>query len=251
MVTSRLCWLCIKEAAEGTFNRANAVATILGGIILWLLTLWLGGMKMEAPTSVAGTIGFAVVLGVASLGVSWIVIFLWRLIGAPARLYTRLADEKAQIERELEQSRQRRATLEVKAPYKRVQEQRWIYWQFALHNRGPAVAENVIVRLGPITPEPQNVIGLLDFPLQVGSSDMEVRINIGSDVRFDILRAYREQDRWQISSIGRGNASMPQILVEQGQFEFSYRAQGANADEIIFAFIVTIDGNDIQVVARS
>ena len=42
---------------------------------------------MEAPTSVANTILFAALLGAASVGVSWVAIFLWRLYGAPGRLY--------------------------------------------------------------------------------------------------------------------------------------------------------------------
>jgi hypothetical protein len=79
--------LCAREAASGTFERANAIATIVGGVILSALAWWLGGTKMEAPTSVAGTIGFGVVLSILSLLVSWFFVFLWRLYGAPSRLY--------------------------------------------------------------------------------------------------------------------------------------------------------------------
>jgi hypothetical protein len=80
-------WLSIKEAAGGTLSRANAAATIFGGLILWIVVLSFGGLKMEAPTSIAGAIGFAALLGAASFGVSWVVLFLWRLYGAPGRLY--------------------------------------------------------------------------------------------------------------------------------------------------------------------
>jgi hypothetical protein len=80
-------WLAIKEAATGTFDRANAIATVLGGLILWGAAIWVGGLTMEAPTSVANTILFAALLGAASIGVSWIVVFLIRLYGAPGRLY--------------------------------------------------------------------------------------------------------------------------------------------------------------------
>lgn len=42
---------------------------------------------MEAPTTIAGTVGFTLVLAALSVAVAWLVIFLCRLVTAPAHLY--------------------------------------------------------------------------------------------------------------------------------------------------------------------
>jgi hypothetical protein len=98
----RRCW---RDAAKGSLSRANATATIVGGLILWIATLWLGGLKIEAPTSVAGTIGFAAILAAASLVVSWLVVFAWRLIGAPTRVYKSAQEEIRKLSAELAELR--------------------------------------------------------------------------------------------------------------------------------------------------
>ena len=94
-------WLCVREAAVGTLNLAGAIATIVGGAILWALAWWLGGAKMEAPTSVAGSIGFAVLVAVTSFVLSWFVVFLWQLYGAPSRLYWGAKQKIEDLEKEI------------------------------------------------------------------------------------------------------------------------------------------------------
>jgi hypothetical protein len=79
-------WDCAKEAAEGSAARANAVAGLLGALILWLLLLW-WGLKIDAPHSVTGHLELGVVAAFASIILAWFVIIILRLLGAPARLY--------------------------------------------------------------------------------------------------------------------------------------------------------------------
>jgi hypothetical protein len=81
-------WECAREAWHGSWSRANALATIFGGAILAAIAWWLRLTK-EAPSSIEGTVGFALLTGVLSLLSAWIVIFIVRLLGAPARLDSR------------------------------------------------------------------------------------------------------------------------------------------------------------------
>jgi hypothetical protein len=78
-------WECAREAWHGSWSRANALATIFGGAILAATAWWLGLTK-EVPSSIEGAVGFALLTGVLSLLSAWIVIFIVRLLGAPARL---------------------------------------------------------------------------------------------------------------------------------------------------------------------
>jgi len=79
---------CVHEAWRGSWNKANALATIFGGAIL-TVGAWSLGLTKEAPSSVEGSIGFALLTGVASLLLAWVVIFAVRLLGAPARIDSR------------------------------------------------------------------------------------------------------------------------------------------------------------------
>jgi hypothetical protein len=88
MLYLRFWWECAREAWHGSWSRANALATIFGGTILAASAWWLGLTK-EAPSSIEGTVGFALFIYILSLLSTWIVIFLVWLLGAPARLDSR------------------------------------------------------------------------------------------------------------------------------------------------------------------
>jgi hypothetical protein len=88
MLYLRFWWECAREAWHGSWSRANALATIFGGAILAAIAWWLGLTK-EAPLSIEGIVGFTLLTGVLSLLSAWIVIFIVRLLGAPARLDSR------------------------------------------------------------------------------------------------------------------------------------------------------------------
>jgi hypothetical protein len=82
----RFYWECAKEAAKGSMARANAVAGLLGALILWLLLLWLG-FKLDAPHTVTGHLELGVAAAFASVILAWLAIIILRFLGAPARLY--------------------------------------------------------------------------------------------------------------------------------------------------------------------
>ena len=103
---SNFFWLCIRDAAAGTLYLASAIATVVGGGILWVAA-WLGGLKLEAVTSLVGPMGFDVLLAIASLLASWIAVFLLRLGGAPARLYWKGQKKIKDLENEILESNER------------------------------------------------------------------------------------------------------------------------------------------------
>jgi hypothetical protein len=85
-------WLCIKDAWRGCWTRANETASLAGGAILWAV-LWLLSPYLrkigivEAPTTLWDTAGLTVGYAVASVCLSFGLVFTSRLIAAPARLY--------------------------------------------------------------------------------------------------------------------------------------------------------------------
>jgi hypothetical protein len=87
MLYLRFWWECAREAWHGSWSRANNLATIFGGAIL-AASAGLGLTK-EAPSSIEGSVVFALFTGILSLLLAWIFIFIVRLLGAPARLDSR------------------------------------------------------------------------------------------------------------------------------------------------------------------
>lgn len=85
-------WRCAKEASAGSFDKANAYAAVLGGAILWIILWFVGLGNVIAPASLSGTIGLAVAGAFVSIILAWCVIYAFRLLGAPARLYQKLQD---------------------------------------------------------------------------------------------------------------------------------------------------------------
>ncbi len=77
---------CAKEAAAGLFDKANALAALLGTAILFF-GLRILGKNWQGPTDAIGSIGFSLVSILAATLISAALIFAWRLFGAPARLY--------------------------------------------------------------------------------------------------------------------------------------------------------------------
>src|SRR5260370_25499526 len=85
-------WQRAMSAAIGTSERANALWWLIGSGILWI-ALFAAGFRTEAPTSVTGVVGFAVLQGLVSIVLAWIAIFLLRFALAPANLYETLPTE--------------------------------------------------------------------------------------------------------------------------------------------------------------
>ena len=84
-------WACIKDAWRGCWTRANELASLLGGGIFWGMLFLLSSRLqenqfIEAPTTYLGVTGFTFVSVAASVVLAFFVIFIGRLVAAPARL---------------------------------------------------------------------------------------------------------------------------------------------------------------------
>jgi hypothetical protein len=98
---------CLRRAWLDSIEQANTLAALLGGLILFVVLQRTEALKeiaeMDAPTSVAGTLAFALVVAVLSVFLAWAIIFAMRLVTAPAELYWGLREglhqAKAEIER--------------------------------------------------------------------------------------------------------------------------------------------------------
>jgi hypothetical protein len=97
---------CIRFAWRGCWTKANELAALLGGALLAVVLLWsrdwLRGLNLiEAPTSVLGTAVFNFALTVGSFVLAFFVIFIGRLILAPALLYWEQRARAETLEAEL------------------------------------------------------------------------------------------------------------------------------------------------------
>ena len=85
-------WACICEAANGSLEQASLFAFLFGGIVLWAIVVIRGMTDQKMPTT--GHWGefaaFTAEMGLLSVGIAWLIVFVFRLLGAPTRLYSRL-----------------------------------------------------------------------------------------------------------------------------------------------------------------
>lgn len=88
-------WLCIRYAWRGSLSKANALATFGLGVVA--AAAGMTGHSIAFSSDVRG----AFVQGLAALGVAWFVIFLWRLVLAPSRLYVEAQARTRTLETQL------------------------------------------------------------------------------------------------------------------------------------------------------
>lgn len=87
-------WLCIKEAAHGTIERANAWFWLIGVPLVWIGGRYWEVGELTIPDNTPGFLTFMIVTG----AVTWAVFFLFRLVGAPSRLYWQERDARTAAE---------------------------------------------------------------------------------------------------------------------------------------------------------
>jgi hypothetical protein len=78
--------LALATRGAGLGAKANTLTAGVGGAIIAGFALLLG-LKMDAPVSVQGAVVFTFAVTVASFFAVWVLIYVARLIGAPARIY--------------------------------------------------------------------------------------------------------------------------------------------------------------------
>jgi hypothetical protein len=103
----KFAWRCIKQAWRGCWTKANEWAALLGGTSLFLILYFarnrLEALKLiEAPTTYWGVAGYELALAVASVILAFLVIFMGRLVLAPATLYWEQYQKAGSLEADIE-----------------------------------------------------------------------------------------------------------------------------------------------------
>jgi hypothetical protein len=88
---------CVREAAQGTIERANAWFWLIGVPIVALAGRYWEIGELTIPDTPLELITLMVV----TVGVTWVVFFAIRLVGAPARLFWREHDVRLTMEAQL------------------------------------------------------------------------------------------------------------------------------------------------------
>jgi hypothetical protein len=79
----RFWWRCLAHAWRGSFSLANAWQGLWGTLLLWAFGYW-----REIPVTIPDKVdSYAVIFLVASLGTTWVGVFLFQFATAPAKLY--------------------------------------------------------------------------------------------------------------------------------------------------------------------
>ena len=79
-------WECVREAARGTVKWANAWGYLVGAAVIAFVAYFGWGLQLQLPSTLPEYFASALLC----LTAAWIVAFLVRLTGAPARLYWKL-----------------------------------------------------------------------------------------------------------------------------------------------------------------
>lgn len=89
----RFYWLCIKDAWQGSFAIANGWSGLWGPFLIFSV-FWYRGETLTLPDKLDS---YALLFTLATLGSTWLALFLVRLCLAPARLHQRLEAEIARL----------------------------------------------------------------------------------------------------------------------------------------------------------
>jgi hypothetical protein len=158
-------WECAKAAAHGTIERANAWFWLIGlPIVAFAGWYWEVG-ELIIPDNPRGFVTFMIVM----IAVTWVVFFVFRFLGAPARLHARREDEKHVLEERISVLELQRATLALSGPHLH-NDARHVnrkLWRMKVHNSGPATARDVKIRLQNAAPGPQDENWAGDYPYAV------------------------------------------------------------------------------------
>jgi hypothetical protein len=181
-----------------------------------------------------------------------VVIFIIRLICAPARVYALLENEKSGLQAELEQLRAKRATLTISGPYRfkdpRYQSQ--ILWRMKVHNSGPAAADNVHVNLRHGNAEPKDANWAADYPYPVACVNPTfeaLKINPNNDESYEIIWGWKSETGTFFTKFHSRNPNQIQIQPEE-RWEFLYEVTSSNAQTISFILQIFIEYDEVKTI---
>jgi hypothetical protein len=98
---SQILGYCLAYAWRGSFTLANAWQGLWGTILLWAFGYW-----RKIPVTIPDKVDdYALLFLLVSLGATWVGVFLFQFLIAPAKLYWQERDRAASIEAELKAAR--------------------------------------------------------------------------------------------------------------------------------------------------
>ena len=249
-------WLCIKDAWQGGWTKANEMGGLLGAGLLWVVLLYLSprlreNQLIEAPTTYWGVAGLTFLSAVGSVILAFFVIFIARCITAPARLYARLKDEKIKLQGELEQLHANRAMLTISGPhmFKDHRYKNQLRWRMKVHNAGPAAANNVQIKLKHVNFGPKDPTWSADYPYPIArmGSTTDAPINPNDDESYEIIRGWKSEAGLFFTTIDTRGHNQIQIQPEE-LWEFLYEATSSNAQTIGFVLRIFIEADEVKMI---
>jgi hypothetical protein len=251
-------WVCIREAAKGTLDKANAWFWPIGvPIVAFAGWYWEMG-ELTIPDTAPGFFIFMVV----TVAISWVVFFVIRLFGAPARVYALLENEKSNLHAELEQLRANRATLTISGPhkFKEPMYKNKLRWRMEVHNAGPAIARDVRIRLkkGTATePLDSNWTGDYPYPVYpVGTIKNDPRhiaaigrlIHVDDDEKYEIVCGWKSEIFGFFTDINTKGGGHNEIQISSDErWMFPYEVTAENAAPIKFVLEIFINNDEVAV----
>lgn len=218
-----------------------------------LAALWWTGSDDAGWDQIVTYLAVACVVPVIFIG-----FWIWNFIRLPAQDLARKDLKIDELENRLSDVAKLEVSFRDEEPFRRTEgvNSNKKYWYFDLINTGPAVAENVGVRLLSILPTPQIQNGALDYPftpIRMKSADpFDSKINVNENVLFQIFEVLGpsadEKTWWHVRRFGSNNISDASLHLHDGErWEMKYRVQAANAVEVKFTLLVRADKNDIKI----
>jgi hypothetical protein len=146
--------------------------------------------------------------------------------------------------------------FESQPPYLKMEGESNRYWYFHLFNHGPSIAENVLVKLTKFSPEPSaEMWKRIHLPYSVLPVNMTadmggIRINPCHHEIFKVVScAPSGTGAYVVWQFGQPASSIDQQfrMENHEQWDLSYRATAANADEINFVLVMRIQDNKLIV----
>jgi hypothetical protein len=250
-------WACIREAAHGTIERANAWFWLVGIPIVAIAGRYWEIGQLTIPDTAPEFIVFMAV----TVAVSWVVFFAIRLVGAPARLYARLADEKCEIEARVRVLEQQRATLTLNGPLlhndPRFKNKK--HWRMKVHNAGPATARDVKIRLKGGAPEPKDSNWTGDYPYAVypiGTiknypghiNAIGRQINANDDERYEITCGWKSESGQFFTDVNTKGGGHNNIQINSDErWRLSYEVTAENTSPIRFTLEIFVEDDEVKV----
>ncbi len=250
-------WECVKDAARGTLERANAWFWPIGVPIVAFVGWYLGIGTLTIPDTFPDFMVFMVV----TVAVSWVVLFIVRLVGAPARLYARLEGEKREIGTRVHILEQQRATLILSGPHLHTDPRfkSKNLWRMMVHNAGPATARDVKIRLKSGAPEPKDSNWTGDYPYAVypvgtikndpGHINATGRqINTNEDERYEITCGWKSESGQFFTDINTKGGGHNNIQINSDErWKLSYEVTAENSSPMRFVVEMFIEDDEVKV----